>query len=254
VASRVNPIDRTMERASKALEKTDYFLAERLALDALRRAHDAGDYQRMSRIVLPLQEARRQKRQLATDHAGAAALIIADARFLDADPPLAGCFLFQPPLIGADGRTYRETADAAEVPAFILTREPMTRDGLWPVVAVGAIALRTKVPPPSDPAPPWPARRLETGMTRDDVRPETHTIPIAWFESAAEALGDAAIARLQPADPAAWQVADLMEFLEAHPDHEKLHQRLEEACNRAIHETAPEGVRRRPVNDDPYGF
>src|SRR5689334_10244420 len=60
-------IDRMMERASTALEAMRYFEAERLASTALRRAHAAADFERMARILLPLQEARRQKRQLAVD-------------------------------------------------------------------------------------------------------------------------------------------------------------------------------------------
>lgn len=245
-----NPIDRIMERASRALEKTDYFLAERLALESLHRAHEQHDFERLARIVLPLQEARRQKRQLATDvvlEAGGNVPIVADPEFIESDP-VPGCFLFQPPLIGADARAYREAANAADVPVFLLTREPLTRDGLWPIVSVGVVSVRTRV------APPWSLVRLERGMTRDEVRPETHTVPLTWFELTAERLGDSAIARLNPDDPAAWQVDDLVGFLDAFPDHEKLHQRLEEAALRAVHEDLPEGRRHRPINDDPYCF
>ncbi|MFN3311207.1 MAG: ABC transporter permease, partial [Thermomonas sp.] len=45
--------------------RRDYFAAERLCLEALELAHKACDYERMARICLPLQEARRQKRDLA---------------------------------------------------------------------------------------------------------------------------------------------------------------------------------------------
>jgi hypothetical protein len=71
---------------------------------------------------------------------------------------------------------------------------------------------------------------------------------------AAEAMGDAAIARLRPEDPAAWRIDDLMEFLDAHPDHEKLHQRLADECRKAITEPLPEERRHRPIADDPYCF
>lgn len=253
-----------MERASRALERMDYFLAERLAWDSLCRAHAAADFDRMSRIILPLLEARRQKRQLATDvvHLTGGVPIIADPAFIDNDPPVPGCFLFQPPVIAAEARIYRDAADAGDIPTLILTREPMTRDGLWPIVSVGLTTLRTKVVPPyapaspspssSSPPPPWPAARQGTGITRDDVRPETHIIPLPWFEAAAEQLGDAALARLEPSEPAAWHVDDLMEFLEAFPDHEKLHQRLEEACLRAGRDNLPEEQRHRPEGD-PFG-
>ena len=64
-AERATKIDAMMEQASRALVGRDYFAAEKLALSALRRAHHDADYERMSRIILPLQEARRQKRDMA---------------------------------------------------------------------------------------------------------------------------------------------------------------------------------------------
>ncbi len=66
-------IDQIMERASQALVKTDYLACERLCLEALRASEAAKDYQRIARILMPLQEARRQRRQNAAD-AGVALL------------------------------------------------------------------------------------------------------------------------------------------------------------------------------------
>lgn len=238
-------IDRMMERASTALEAMRYFEAERLASTALRRAHAAADFERMARILLPLQEARRQKRQLAVD---------SGERFLVSTPwrgdMMPGCYLFQPPQIGADARAFREGADGDQVPVFVLTREPLTRDGKWPVVAVGGtVSVRTRV------APPWPLERVETRVTKDSVDGVTFgPPPVAWFESASETLGDSAIARLKPEEPAAWRVDDLMEYLDAHPAHEKLHQRLADECRKAALEDLPEGRRHRPVVDDPFSF
>jgi hypothetical protein len=53
---------------------------------------------------------------------------------------------------------------------------------------------------------------------------------LTWFLSTGEALGDAALARIDPKDPAQWRVDDLLEMLDAVPDHEKLHQALAAAC------------------------
>lgn len=243
--TKANAIDRLMERASRALETMDYFQAERLAAQALARAHRASDFERMARIVLPLQEARRQKRQLAVD---------SGHRFVVTTPwrgsMVPGCYLFQPPLIAADARAFREAADSAQVPVLVITREPLTREGLWPVVAVGGdISIRTRV------RPAVPLERVETVITRDRYDGvHFEPPPVQWFEAAAEAIGDAAIARLKPEDPAAWRVDDLMEFLDAHPDHEKLHQRLEENCRQAMLEDLPEGRRHRPKVDDPFSF
>jgi hypothetical protein len=241
-------IDRLMDRASKALEATKYFEAERHAAAALRRAHGASDFERMARIVLPLQEARRQKHQLAAD-SGRCFLFrrLADMQ-TDAIEP--GCYLFQPPLIGMDARTYREAADSQEVPVIVMTREPMTRECKWPVVAVnGTVSVRTRVDTP------WKLERVEKSITKDAVDGVAFGAPpVAWFESASELLGDAAIVRLRPEDPAAWKVDDLIGFLDCQPDHEKLHQRLADQCRLAIDQPLPEGRRHRPLVDDPFSF
>lgn len=222
-------IDETMERASEALAGTDYFKAESLCLRALDMAHRAADFERMARICLPLQEAWRQKRLMAID----SGRVFVISRPEDVPRRLeAGRYLVQPPMIGADARALREVADRQRVAALVLCREPATRAGQWPIVAVGPQTIRAKVPPPAD-------------ATAPDA---------AWFEAAAEALGDAAIERLKPDDPPHWRVEDLLEFLDAHPDHEKLHQRLEEACRSAIGAAEPAGRRRRNVVDDPFGF
>lgn len=245
-----NPIDRLMDRASVALVKTSYFEATRLAKDALSKAHAASDFERMARIILPLQEARRQKRQLAVDAGNAGAVMVFhDPRFLrDAAPELpAGCYLLQPPLLGVDARNLRDEFEARNVPALILCREPLTKDLLWPIVSVGRVSLRTRI------APHTPLTRVEKSITKDAYTGDPPP-PITWFEAAAEAIGDAAIAKLKPEDPAAWRVDDLMNNLDAHPDHEKLHQRLEEACRQALSESLPEGMRHRPVDDNPYSF
>ena len=242
-----NPIDRLMERASRALEGTRYFEAERLCRDALGKAYAAADFERMARITLPLQEARRQKRQLAVDSGRVVVLSESDMMMAMVQDILPGCYLFQPPLIGLDARNFREEADGRGVPTFVLCREPMTREGKWPLVAVGQGSVRARV----DPA--VPLSRIEKGITKDgyigDPPPEA-----SWFEYAAEALGDAAIAKLKFDEPASWRVDDLIAILTAHPDHEKLHQRLEEACRQAALENLPEERLHRPKVSDEFGF
>jgi len=234
-------VDELMERASLALAATDYFEVERLSLRSLGAARLACDFERMARICLPLQEARRQKREQAWD-AGPVALVRSTG---DVQRPMRpGCYLVQPPLIGRDGRQLRETADRKGVPVSVLTREPLTRAGKWPIVAVGTLVARVQVDPP------WPVERVEDSVSKDaDVR----LPPLAWFAAASEALGDAAIARVNPADHPHHRVDDLLDFLDAHPEHEKLHQALEAACREAIGTEEPLLPRRRGV-DDPFSF
>src|SRR5690606_11510112 len=58
-------IQQTMEEASRALAEGRYFDCERLADQALHAAWELQDYESLSRITLPLQEARRQRRLAA---------------------------------------------------------------------------------------------------------------------------------------------------------------------------------------------
>lgn len=238
----LNPIDRLMDRASEALQATDYFQAESMCARALDKARRANDFDRLARICLPLQEARRQIREMATD-TGIVRLI----RSPDAvpDPLEPGCYLVQPPLIGLDARTLGQLGLRQHIPLVALAREPLTRDGRWPVVAVSEISVRTKVPTPE------PIERVESRMSKDDFQGR---IPVEWFINAYERLGDVGIASVDPSEPAAWRVDDLLERLHALPFHEKLHQALAETARQAVGQPLPDTPRRRPQVFDPNSF
>lgn len=211
--SAADRIDQLMEQASVALVERRYADTRRLAGDALDRAHAIRDYDRMARIVLPLQEAQRQLREIALD-AGRVTIVRAELPAPEAVAP--GCVLVEPPRVGVDGRILREQAEQAGVPLVVLVREPATREGLWPLVSIGAITVRTRVPPPPDPALP----------------------SVAWFSAACEALGDAAIQQADGGTPHAI-VDALIARLRGIPEHEKLHQRLADACREAARAPAP---------------
>jgi len=242
-------IDAMMERASAALSRTDYFEAEQHAARALTFAHRAMDFERMARICLPLQEARRQIRQLATD-AGPVSIIetqdsINDLIAGDSAELRPGCYLVQPPMIGIDGKTAREVLKRARIPALVITREPRTRAGEWPVVAVGRMTVRAKVQPPEH------AELDDSIMSKDRIdRPPS----AEWFEHASEKLGDNAINMIDRGLHPAYQVDDLMELLESVPEHEKLHQALAATCKAAFEKGPPEEPRPRSRDDDLRSF
>jgi len=210
-------IDAMMERASAALEATDYFTAEAEAAAALEAAHRAGDDDRMARILMPLEEARRQKRLLAAD-AGVAGRL---CELPGPDwPDRPGCWLVEPPLVGADARELRRQADERRVPAIVICREPATDAGLWPVVVIGLKTVRAYVDPPEGGAPDTP-----------------------WFLDAAEALGEAAIDTVDPARSARARVEDLIALVQTLRDHDRLHQALAQTCREAMREPAEPGRR-----------
>lgn len=235
-------LDDLMECASQSLHQTRYFEAERLCVDAFRIARRDADFERASRIVMPLLEARRQKRQIAVDAAGDRGVVMVQRVDALAGEIVPGCYLICPPAIGLEARMFRERADAQEIPVFVLAREPMTRAGLIPVVGVGKISVRTQVEPPKGSG--------NDLSSLDAADPEV----LQWFERSVETLGDSAIASVPTEDPAQWQVDDLIDRLEAVPDHEKLHQRLAAVCRQAAVEPAPAHERRRPLVDDPFSF
>jgi len=197
-----------MERASSALTHSKFFECERLATEALELAHAAHDYERMARILLPLQEARRNRRLSAIDTGKVTSMTELPP---EGTPVRAGCYLIQPPLVGADGREFRERALAAGVPVLVIVREPKTRLGLWPVVMIGPVTVRARIHPP----------KHET------------KVDMAWMVAASEALGDAAIDDVDPEIPAVERVVALVDRLNTVVDHEKLHQHLMDVCHEA---------------------
>ncbi|RMH14587.1 MAG: hypothetical protein D6695_00850 [Planctomycetota bacterium] len=241
-AVRVNPVDSLMERACEALQHTRYFEAESLCSRALAKARRADDFERMARICLPLQEARRQIREQACD----VGIVRMVGDPVDVPDPLEpGCYLVRPPLIGLDARTLWELGLRRGVPVVAMAREPLTRDGHWPIVAVSEISVRTKV------LPPEPIERVESSVSKDEFK---GTVPIEWFVEAYEKLGDVGISTVDPSEPAAWRVDDLLEHVHALPFHERLMQALADAARAAMREPVPETPRRRPQIFDPYSF
>lgn len=265
-----------MELASQHLVHRRYFEAERICAECLRKALALRDFDRLARIVLPLQEARRQKRDLAID---AGRVLVVNGELPSEDDLQPGCYLVEPPRVGVDGRLLREAADRRGVPAVVVVREPETRDGLWPIVAVGPVTIRTKVKPPAPEEPPATRRRVGRARgspvpkrTKSGKRPAeaaaavaeaarkpatgAATIPAVpsprWFLEASEALGDAAIASVPTTAHPVSQVHLYADLLEAHPNHEKLHQRLEESARAAARD--PKSLRRAvPALEDEDG-
>lgn len=214
-ATKRRKIDELMEKASDALRQMSYFEAERMALKALNMAWQNRDWERMARIVLPLQEARRQRYQKALD---VGTITVIDEQPITEEMAVeAGCYLVQPPLVGADGRRLRLAGQHRDVPVAVLCREPTTQLGLVPIVAtIPGKSFRVKVRPPADREHPDPA----------------------WFTSAMQDVGDAALQCIDPDKAVDRRIEALMEMLDAIPLHEGLHQALEEACREAMHELA----------------
>lgn len=212
-------IDPMMERASEALVRGEYFECERLSAEALRRAVAAGDFERAARIALPLLESRRMIRDMAFD---TRAVFVIDDELPKGRDIRPGMYLVCPPRVGVEGRMLRDDALANDVPVIVVVREPTTRDGLWPVVAVGPVTVRCKVEPPTPP-------KSRAGRSKATAAPP----PPEWFISTNERLGDVAIASVPAGSTGVSRAMALYDRLCAMPDHEKLHQRFAEAAQAA---------------------
>jgi hypothetical protein len=221
-----------MEEASAALAQGHYLGAAMTSREALLFAREGHDFERMSRITLPMLEAQRFIRQSALE----TGIIhrVSDSTDIPPDPD-ASCYLFAPDFVGADARRFRAAANDAGIGAFVLTREPTTSKGLWPIVGVGNRVVRIQIEPPKD----------------DTPTPE-------WFARAGELLGDQAIIDAtnasDPDDPKPWIVDDFLDRFDACPEHEKFIKALGVACQNAINSPIPIGKRRRGIIDDPYSF
>ncbi len=217
-------IDHLMNKASETLAHTRYFEAERMAVKALEMAHNDRDYERMARIVLPLQEARRQRYQQALDE-GSIAIVNED--IADDFKLRPGCYLVEPPQVGADARRLRHLGLQREIPIAVLCCEPVTQLRQQPIVAINpGNSYRTKVDLPADYDNP----------------------DIEWFANAMEALGDSVIENLDAKQEITRRVDTLLEALNAIPEHERLHQVLEQSCRDAHHamiEAAAEAARKK---------
>ena len=198
-------LESMLTRTDAALKQSAWFEAERLALKAMEAAREACDFELMARACPPLLEARRNRVQMALDVPGKTRVLDE----IEAEPKIqSGLVMVQPPAVGADGRRLRVAALHEETPLLVVIREPLTRLGHCPIVAVGRITVRAYVDPP-----------------RSEKNPSAK-----WMMSALNSLGEAAAdSMVEREDPAA-NVAALLARLDSVPEHEGLHEMLAEAC------------------------
>ncbi|MEE8155026.1 MAG: hypothetical protein V3T53_08765 [Phycisphaerales bacterium] len=217
-ATTARKIDDLLSTAEKALRRKRYFEAERMAGEALLMARQERDYQRMAAIIRPLQKARQGRLALAVDIGG---VTILNAPFTEGDEIEPGNYLVRPPMVGVDARRFRLAALALEVPVAVVCHEPITQLGLCPLVALsGNVVVRTKIDPPADPDHP----------------------DLPWLLDAMQALGDWAIESMDTQLAPERFIDELLSRMDAIPEHDGLHERLEEACRQEAEATAGQPV------------
>jgi len=203
-----------LDAAGKALKAGRFFEAERLGLELLETSRAGSDFRSMAKVTPILKDARAMRMQAAIDTGGG-------IRFLEkiheeGETVEPGCVLVEPPLVGAHARAIRLAALEQEVPLAILCREPITQMNLRPIVTIGRITIRTQVP-------------------RDKKEDEPS---MDWFLGALDELGECAIESLDTGADILKQIDGLLDRLDAHPDHARLHDALEETCMLAAEQCA----------------
>ncbi len=212
----------------------DYLECERLCLEALGLARREGQWSYYRRVLLPLQEARRQRRIIASEgviRLGTGDLTAPPLAWLDAVQ--AGCLVLTRPHTAEDARTLHDHARAHRMHVEVLFADAGMEDADWTLRSYLGPAVSTAFA-----APPraWRGRWLPsqevppTEETRRGIKaPAT---PADWFLDACEALGDAALRLSDRGD-----VGQLESMLHVAPDHELLHQALGTAAGGAARPT-----------------
>ena len=220
-----------MERASQALAQMDYLDCERLCLQALEQARqqDAWDY--YARILLPLQEARRQRRMIAADGSirlGTGGIQGPLETLLDTIH--AGCVAVTRPHTRDDARRLHETAHAQHRLIEVLYFDNDESGPRWTARSFAGPQVSRKLDaPPAE----WVGRTIEPRPAKPDdapPSPKAGPTPADWFLDASEALGDAALTQVDAPPGSVERLAQLEAYLEVVRSHEILHQRLGDAA------------------------
>jgi len=229
-------LDEQMEKASEALARMDYLSCEALCVEALAQARAQRRWAYYARILLPLQEARRQRRQIAAEgriRLGTTSLRGEPADWLD--QLTRGCVVLTPPHGQAEAAALQQAAHDRRRYVEVILSESELDTASWRISSFTGQRIRC-----DRPAPPasWRDRWLEPERPPEPA-PEGHSqTPADWCLDTIEALGDAAIDTVEArtdAIPGSEQRVTLLEpLLTVVADHEILHQKLGDAA-RAIH-------------------
>ena len=253
LSSQLDPI---MEAASKSLAQMDYLACEDGCLRALSLARRQRKWPYYARILLPLQEARRQRRMIAADGSvrlGTEALAGEPAQWLA--QMQTGCIALTRP---HDAQTAVELIEA-------INQKRLCVEVLW-VVAVstegaGQWTVRSYRGPEVEcvvdaPPPDWTNRWITAddavnSLPSDTPGDESGALnskspskqglkrrPVDWFLDACEALGNAALASVKSPLGSPERVEELEHCLDVVTDHEILHQALWDAAH-ALQVDAP---------------
>ena len=198
-------LTRLLSKARNALEKEDGFLlAEAVAEDALPVALEMEEYDDLADVIEILHSARQQRVDALTAGGpdGVEISIIEVPSSEEEHDVQPGCYLVQPPQVGADARRLARRARECRVPIMVLCREPLTPRQLVPIVTLGfGTTIRAYVDPPKEPDKP----------------------DLQWFMDALDELGTTAMNMINPDMRDSRRIEHILSMVNALPDHNDLH-------------------------------
>ena len=242
--NRTDQLNTTMELASQALASMDYLGCERHGLRALKDARAQSNWAYYSRILLPLQEARRQRRMVAAEgvvRLGSANLTGQPIEWITRMQ--SGCIVLTHPHTSDTARELVRSASEKNHYIEVLFADNSVSDTKWILRSLTGCHAAWPVPAPP---PNWQDRWFEPGdavkinssMVDQKTSLATNDIqrlgPVDWFLHTYEAFGDAMLAQVEGRLGDLRRVIQIEQCLMAVTDHEILHQALGEAA-KALH-------------------
>ena len=189
-----------MELASRHLVNLEYLACEAVCLEVLREVRAASDWATLARVLLPLQESRRQRRLFAVE---AGVHVLAEPS--NAPSLSKGAAV----VLSGDAATLEARARQARQYVEVLRAEP---DAAGVRVAPATGGWSATVPAPAFPLAP--------GRVYDEAT-AGH-----WYLAAGEAVGDVVLAEAERWPVSADTIDRLLLALDVVGDHELLHQRV----------------------------
>ncbi len=228
-------LDQQMEEASEALARMDYLGCEELCERALAQARQAGDWAYYGRILLPLQECRRQRRMIAAEgtiRLGTGGQGGGPAIWLE--HLAAGCLVITHPHTRSEASRLLADVRRRRLHVEIMFADSHTDDDSWRITTHQGPAISIDLPAPvAKVRDHWLMSATHPGKEEPATDAETDRAAAAdWFIDASEKLGDALLYQVE-AIGGIERIAALESCIEAAPDHELLHQALADAAKTA---------------------
>jgi len=218
-------LDQLMGTASAALAQMDYLACEERCLEALALASNQKNWSYYARILLPLQEARRQRRLIAAE-----GVIRLGSEKLLGDPILwlrqanPGCLVLTGPHDQRIGRKLVQAIRRQRLYVEVLLAKTPAVRGKWTLMAIEGPNVSCQVAAAPN---QWVDRWHEPRKYSDPVDGELSAYgPADWFLDASEALGNAALEQVKAPLGDPWRLRLLERCLQVVVDHEILHQEL----------------------------